>query len=109
MLESLDSDTETRRLSPIAILGDGYLDLINGPQDHGWCAGYTCQKRLSLFPIIVAMGKVCFISILVPSICHIQVSLFPSIPGPSNNTCFIKAYISLPEMNVSVPHRIGHG
>ncbi|KAK3107766.1 hypothetical protein FSP39_021797 [Pinctada imbricata] len=56
-LESLDSDTETRRLSPIAVLSDGYLDLINGPQDHGWCSGYTCRKRLSTFPIIVASGK----------------------------------------------------
>uniref|UniRef100_A0A3B4AF70 Uncharacterized protein n=1 Tax=Periophthalmus magnuspinnatus TaxID=409849 RepID=A0A3B4AF70_9GOBI len=53
-IESLDADTETRRLSPVALLGDGYVDLINGPQDHGWCAGYTCQKRLSLFHAIVA-------------------------------------------------------
>lgn len=29
-IESLDSDTETRRLSPVAVLGDGYVDLING-------------------------------------------------------------------------------
>ncbi|XP_054461971.1 PKHD1 like 1, tandem duplicate 1 [Anoplopoma fimbria] len=55
-IESLDSDTETRRLSPVAVLGDGYLDLINGPQDHGWCSGYTCQKRVSLFHSIVATG-----------------------------------------------------
>jgi len=34
-IESLDSDTETRRLSPVAVLGDGYLDLING----GWKNG----------------------------------------------------------------------
>jgi len=33
IVESMDNDTETRRLSPIAILSDnGYLDLINGPQ-----------------------------------------------------------------------------
>lgn len=25
-----------------------------GPQDHGWCSGYTCQKRVSLFHSIVA-------------------------------------------------------
>ncbi|KAK7898488.1 hypothetical protein WMY93_019341 [Mugilogobius chulae] len=53
-IESLDADTETRRLSPVALLGDGYVDLINGPQDHGWCAGYTCQKRVSLFHAIIA-------------------------------------------------------
>ena len=56
-LESMDHDTETRRVSPVAILGDGYVDLVNGPQDHGWCAGYTCQERLSLFPIVLAAGK----------------------------------------------------
>lgn len=28
-----------------------------GPQDHGWCAGYTCQRRLSLFHGIVALNK----------------------------------------------------
>ncbi|XP_025757857.1 PKHD1 like 1, tandem duplicate 1 isoform X2 [Oreochromis niloticus] len=56
VIESLDADTETRRLSPVAVLGDGYVDLINGPQDHGWCSGYTCQRRLSLFHSIVATG-----------------------------------------------------
>uniref|UniRef100_A0A3B3YLL5 G8 domain-containing protein n=1 Tax=Poecilia mexicana TaxID=48701 RepID=A0A3B3YLL5_9TELE len=55
-IESLDSDTETRRLSPVAVLGDGFVDLINGPQDHGWCAGYTCQRRVSLFHSIMATG-----------------------------------------------------
>ena len=35
IIESMDIDTETRRLSPVAILSDnGYLDLINGPEDH---------------------------------------------------------------------------
>ncbi|KAM4704928.1 fibrocystin-L [Rhinophrynus dorsalis] len=57
VIESLDSDTETRRLSPVAVLGDGYIDLINGPQDHGWCSGYTCQRRVSLFHSIVATNK----------------------------------------------------
>ncbi|KAG7264282.1 hypothetical protein CRUP_026228 [Coryphaenoides rupestris] len=55
-IESMDADTETRRLSPVAVLGNGFVDLINGPQDHGWCAGYTCQLRLSLFHSIVATG-----------------------------------------------------
>uniref|UniRef100_A0A8C6RMA5 Fibrocystin-L n=1 Tax=Nannospalax galili TaxID=1026970 RepID=A0A8C6RMA5_NANGA len=57
VIESLDSDSETRRLSPVAIMSNGYVDLINGPQDHGWCAGYTCQRRLSLFHSIVALNK----------------------------------------------------
>ena len=61
MIESMDPDTETRRLSPVAIWGQdddkvGYIDLINGPQDHGWCSGYTCQERLSLFMALVVTG-----------------------------------------------------
>ncbi|KAL5019598.1 hypothetical protein ScPMuIL_002490 [Solemya velum] len=57
LIESLDSDTETRRLSPVAVLGDQYLNLINGPQDHGWCMGHACGKRLSTFMTIVALNK----------------------------------------------------
>ncbi|XP_061682368.1 PKHD1 like 1, tandem duplicate 1 [Syngnathoides biaculeatus] len=57
VIESLDADTETRRLSPVAVLSGGHVDLINGPQDHGWCSGYTCRKRVSLFHAIVAAGR----------------------------------------------------
>ena len=58
----MDADTETRRLSPVGVLGwddndNGYIDLINGPQDHGWCSGYTCQKRLSTFTAVMATGN----------------------------------------------------
>ena len=53
IIESLDADTETRRISPVAVISNGYLDLLNGPQDHGWCNGYTCQRRLSTFMSIV--------------------------------------------------------
>lgn len=40
IIESMDDDTETRRLSPLALSGGdtgngGYTDLINGPMDHG--------------------------------------------------------------------------
>ena len=56
--------SEMRRLSPVAVManvsGGNYLDLINGPQDHGWCDGYTCQERLSTFHAIVADGKAPF-------------------------------------------------
>ena len=58
IIESMDNDTEMRRLSPVAILSDNkYLDLINGPQDHGWCNGYTCQRRVSTFLALVAANK----------------------------------------------------
>ncbi|GFN92106.1 fibrocystin-l [Plakobranchus ocellatus] len=57
-IESMDDDTETRRLSPVAIFNhEGYVDLINGPQDHGWCNGYTCRRRLSTFQAIVALDN----------------------------------------------------
>ncbi|KAI8520669.1 hypothetical protein Bbelb_004230 [Branchiostoma belcheri] len=56
-LESMDADTETRRLSPVALLSNGYVDLINGPQDHGWCAGYTCSLRISTFQAVVVPGE----------------------------------------------------
>ena len=56
-IESMDADTLKRRLSPIAVLSDTkYLDLINGPEDYGWCFGYTCQTRLSSFMSIIANG-----------------------------------------------------
>ena len=58
IIESMDNDTEIRRLSPVAIISDNkYLDLINGPQDHGWCFGYTCQTRISTFMALVAANK----------------------------------------------------
>ena len=49
LIESFDEDTETRRLGPTAFFSGGYVDLMNGPQDHGWCNGYTCLKRISTF------------------------------------------------------------
>ncbi|XP_072024031.1 uncharacterized protein [Amphiura filiformis] len=55
VIESMDDDTEIRRLSPVGLYADTYIDLINGPQDHGWCNGYTCQERISTFYAIVAM------------------------------------------------------
>jgi len=40
VIESLDGDSETRRLSPLALDGGNtgagnYTDLLNGPMDHG--------------------------------------------------------------------------
>ena len=59
VIESLDADTEVRRLSPIGLgSSNGFIDLLNGPQDHGWCGGYTCQERISTFYGIVATGMV---------------------------------------------------
>ena len=56
IFESLDEDTEVRRLSPFALAANGFIDILNGPQDHGWCGGYTCQERISTFYGIIAPG-----------------------------------------------------
>ena len=60
IIESMDRDKKIRRLSPIAVLTNpgenGYIDLVNGPQDHSCCSGYTCSERLSTFYTIVALG-----------------------------------------------------
>ena len=56
VIESLDADTESRRLSPIGLATNGYINLLNGPMDNGWCGGYTCQERISTFYAIVASG-----------------------------------------------------
>lgn len=56
-MESLDGDTEVRRLSPIGVRSsDGHIDLINGPSDHSCCSGYACQVRISMFKILFACG-----------------------------------------------------
>ena len=56
IFESLDADSEVRRLSPFALAADGYIDILNGPKDHGYCGGYTCQERISTFYGIIAAG-----------------------------------------------------
>ena len=56
VMESLDADTEVRRLSPIAYGANGFVNLVNGPMDHGFCGGYSCQERISTFYFLVAEG-----------------------------------------------------
>ena len=60
IIESMDRDTKIRRLGPIAVLANpgpnGWIDLVNGPQDHSCCSGYTCAERLSTFFTMLATG-----------------------------------------------------
>ena len=61
-IESMDEDKMSRRLSPVAVRarnanGKKFIDLINGPQDHGCCSGYLCLKRLSTFMAILPDGN----------------------------------------------------
>ena len=58
VIESMDGDTETRRLSPLALDGGDtghghYTDLLNGPMDHGqWSYNWVC-------PILGLRGPLC--------------------------------------------------
>ncbi|XP_053372863.1 fibrocystin-L-like [Mercenaria mercenaria] len=80
IIESMDEDTETRRLSPVALLGDGYIDLINGPQDQGWCSGYTCRLRVSTFFALVATDKEYLVHLSSVTPKHIRYRLLNANP-----------------------------
>ena len=56
MFESLDSDKEDRTVSPIYIISNStsFNNTLNTFMDHCWDGHYTCQKRLSRFPSIIA-------------------------------------------------------
>ena len=89
VIESMDPDTEIRRLSPIALnggnIGNGrYTDLINGPMDHGWCTSYTCLKRLSTFFTIVISGTDYTIWLSSTNPSHIRFHLLNSDDDPDN-------------------------
>lgn len=47
---------------------ENYLDLINGPSDHGACSSYACMKRMSTFLAIVARNQkfLCFFTATPP-------------------------------------------
>ena len=57
VIENMDADTEVRRVSPVAISSQGYTNLLNGCQDHGWCFSYTCLRRLMTFWTVVKMSS----------------------------------------------------
>ena len=58
VIESLDKDTLSRSLVPVSLHTGGYVTLMNGGMDHGWCFGYTCLQRLSTFHTTVMLGRV---------------------------------------------------
>ena len=63
IFESLDENMEVQRLSPFALAANGFIDLLNGPQDHGWCGRYTCQEWISIFYSLIAPGLECEIAL----------------------------------------------
>ena len=62
LYESMDIDTETRRVAPIAVMADGTVDIVNGVSDTSCCAGYACQLR----PVstIIKLDIRCFLRVL---------------------------------------------
>ena len=62
VIESMDADTETRRLSPLALVGGdtgtvNYTDLMNGPMDHGTS---TC---ISVY-VIMSLCTYCYVPLM---------------------------------------------
>lgn len=57
VVESMDSDTETRVLVPVAVASGGYVDLLNGGQDRSWAFGYSALRRLSTFFANVGLDR----------------------------------------------------
>ncbi|CBY36829.1 unnamed protein product, partial [Oikopleura dioica] len=56
--ESMDFDTEVRRIAPIGIRSSsGFLDLGNGPSDTSCCAGYSCSLRITNNYFVVNCGE----------------------------------------------------
>ncbi|KAA3680736.1 uncharacterized protein DEA37_0005520 [Paragonimus westermani] len=80
LIESMDSDQLVRRVAPIGFGTEGlqvnYLDLINGPADHGVCSSYVCMKRMSAFFAVVAQSKqfVTYFTATPPQ--HLRLRLF---------------------------------
>jgi len=62
IIESMDSTTEKQKISPVAILSDdGYLDLLNNPQDHSVTTTIQSSTRISTFMSIIQSNQTYFI------------------------------------------------
>ncbi|XP_064635838.1 fibrocystin-L-like [Lineus longissimus] len=96
IIENMDHDTEERRLSPVALISpnEKYVNLLNGPQDHGWCNGYTCQKRLSTFWAMVALEKEYHIYFTSTSPEHLRLRL-PNVD--TTDSIKLAVYYRLPQ------------
>ena len=42
---------------PLVLVTGGYLDFYNGGMDHGWCGGYSCLERKSVFTTTIVGGR----------------------------------------------------
>ncbi len=99
IIESMDPDTERRRISPVAVMSNsGYIDIINGPQDHTICNSITCRRRISTFMAIVESGQTyqIYFSSTPP-----QYTRFRLINGNSSIKCILAIYYyTLQEIDV---------
>ena len=48
VMESMDAGTETRRFSPLALVGGNYTDHMNRPMDHGMSSCPSMYVNVSL-------------------------------------------------------------
>lgn len=57
LFESLDADTEDRSVQPVTVsnFNGEYVNIVNSFMDHCWDGFYTCQLRLSRFPVQLAL------------------------------------------------------
>ena len=98
IIESMDIDTLDRRLSPVAVLAnpgaDGYIDLINGPQDFSCCFGYACQKRVSNFYSIIATNMMYEIHLTSTPPIHMRYRVKNNEGG---NPVLLKVYFPKPQ------------
>ena len=70
VIESRDTDTETRNVSPVLLqdAASGTYDVLAAMCDFGWCFSYTCSKRLSTFSSIVYPGGTYLIQFAVRAV-----------------------------------------
>lgn len=100
IIESMDENTDTIPLSPVAIMSDnGYIDLINGPANHGSCYNRReCRQRISTFMAIVQSGRTYQIYFSYPPPKHLR---FRLINSDSSIRCVLAVYYnSLQQIDV---------
>ena len=82
-----------------------------GPQDHGWCAGYTCQKRVSLFHSIIATNHsfdVFFSSVSPQKLRLMMLNADPSEVSVQTNHTFRADVLTFNSMSPAIEITVKH-
>ncbi|MEQ2213717.1 hypothetical protein XENOCAPTIV_019782, partial [Xenoophorus captivus] len=74
------------------------------PQDHGWCAGYTCQQRMSLFHSIMTTGHA--FDVYFTSVSPQKLRLMMLNSDPSESVLVSVFYSSPQRLDVYVENRL---